>query len=123
MPRAEFDAVFGDWVRSHARSNLPFLARLDGVAVGMAWLALIDRIPGPDRWLRRAGLVQSVFVRDEHRNHGVGAGLMDAVKAAAADERLDYLMVHPSERSFDFYRRHGFADANGTLELNIAVRR
>lgn len=123
MERAEFAAAFAAWAAAHADTNVPFLAHVDDGAVGMAWLALVERIPGPERWQRRAGLVQSVYVLPNHRDRGVGAALMSVVTVEAKRFGLDYLMVHPSERSFPFYRRHGFANAAGTLELELAGRR
>jgi hypothetical protein len=33
---------------------------------------------------------------------------------------LDYLMVHPSTKFFDFYRRLGFNGAEKALELRFA---
>jgi GNAT superfamily N-acetyltransferase len=123
MGRAAFDSAFAQWIAEHAETNLPFLARVDNRAVGMAWLGVVERIPGPDRWPRRAGLVQSVYVRPQYRDRGIGAALMQVVTTEARRLGLDYLMVHPSERSFSFYRRHGFDDAVGTLELELAGRR
>jgi GNAT superfamily N-acetyltransferase len=123
MERGAFDTAFAEWVAAHTHTNVPFIAHVDLVAVGMAWLALVERIPGPDRWQRRAGLVQSVYVLPEHRDRGIGAALLNLVTTEARRLGLDYLMVHPSERSFPFYRRHGFADAAGTLQLELAGRR
>jgi hypothetical protein len=33
---------------------------------------------------------------------------------------LDYVMVHPSTQSFEFYRRAGFAAAQRALELRFS---
>jgi hypothetical protein len=44
---------------------------------------------------------------------------MELVLAYARDLFLDYVAVHPSERSFPLYRRLGFTDTDGVLELRL----
>jgi GNAT superfamily N-acetyltransferase len=120
LDRPEFEGQFAEWVEGHRDSHLAWLAVDDaGDAVGMAWLAIVDRVPGPGVGLRRAGIVQSVFVRQLRRDHGVGGLLLDHVIACAREMHLDYLTVHPSERSFPLYRRAGFREWNGVLELDL----
>jgi GNAT superfamily N-acetyltransferase len=120
MDAGGFAEAFAAWLRSHKASHLAFLAVTgDGEPVGMAFLAVVERIPGPDRWERRSGNVQSVYVRPRHRGHGTGTLLCGAVIAEARRLGLDYLVVHPSRRSFPVYRRLGFAEREGALELDL----
>lgn len=112
----EFSSRFAQWWRARQDRHLAFLAEVDGVAAGTMWLAVIDRMPGPGVWERRAGLVQNAYVVPEHRGRGVGTALLDALHARAGELGLDYLSVHPSERSFGFYRRGGYAETSDVLE-------
>jgi GNAT superfamily N-acetyltransferase len=76
----------------------------------MAWLLLAERVPGndsPDRWF---GDVQSVMVREEHRNNGIGAALMTAILAEARTRGLLHLTVHSHRRAVEFYLRNGFSN-------------
>jgi GNAT superfamily N-acetyltransferase len=99
---------FTSWMAAHASTHLPFVA-LDGAGViGVAWLALADRVPGPERRLRRCGDVQSVYVRPDRRDHGVGAALMAAVLAEARRLGLEHVTVHSSVRAVPMYERAGF---------------
>lgn len=116
----EFTVAFAEWVDRHRGSHLAWLAEQDGEAIGMAWLAITDGVPGPQVWDRPAGVVQSVYVTASRRNSGVGAALVNAVVSGAAKMGLRYLEVHPSERSFPFYRRLGFSNAKRTLRLGLA---
>ncbi len=113
----DFRTRFAQWWLARADRHLAFLAEVDGVAAGTMWLAIIDRVPGPGRWERRAGLVQNAYVVPELRDKGVGTALLTALLAEAAQLGLDYLGVHPSERSYGFYRRGGFTDSSKVLEL------
>ena len=122
MGPAEFTGAFAEWVGQHRASHLAWVAEVDQMPVGMAWLAILDRIPGPEVWERRSGSIQSVYVRPERRDQGIGAALVAAAIDEAVQRGLDYLVVHPSERSFPLYRRAGFIDHAGVLELRLHPR-
>lgn len=115
----EFESQLRAWLRLHRDTHRGYLATHEDIAVGCAWLCVIDRIPGPGAFVRRSGALQSVYVRPTHRNVGVGTELVRFVVSEARDMKLDYLGVHPSERSFAFYRRLGFVAADGALELRF----
>jgi ribosomal protein S18 acetylase RimI-like enzyme len=119
---ATFHGAFATWMRQHETSHVPFLAQTGPSPVGMAWVALVERVPGPSRWLRRAAYIQSVYVVPEGRSRGIGAQLLQAAIGHARSEQLDYLAVHPSERSFSLYRRLGFAETPRVLELELEGR-
>jgi len=118
-PDLVFVERFAAWWAAQARTHVAFLA-LDGeVPVGMAWLAIVERVPDVARPVRRSGLVQSVFVVPGRRAAGVGERLMVALVDRAREESLDYLLVHPTARSVRFYERLGFA---GSDRLTLALR-
>jgi GNAT superfamily N-acetyltransferase len=119
---AQFTSELASWWATRSRSHLAFLALAGAVPVGMAWLAIIDRVPGPAQSLRRAGGLQSVYVRSAERGRGIGARLVEAAVVAAAENGLDYVSVHPSAPSFSLYRRAGFAETGGVLELDLTER-
>jgi len=106
--RAEFVASFSAWLVEHLPTHLPFVAELDGAVVGMAWLAVAERVPSVDRRYRRFGDVQSVYVVPELRNSGIGAALLREVLAEARRLGLEHVTVHSSDRAVPFYERVGF---------------
>lgn len=101
-------AAFAGWVTAHADTHLPFVAEVDGAVVGSAWLHVAERVPGHESPDRRYGDVQSVMVREEHRNRGIGAALMAAILAEARHRGLEHVTVHSGRRAVDFYLRNGF---------------
>jgi GNAT superfamily N-acetyltransferase len=115
----QFMSKFRAWYETHRSTHAGYLAVLDGDAIGCAWLYTIDRVPGPERFIRRAGMLQSVYVVPPLRNQGVGDGLIRHIIVDSKKRELDYLMVHPSSASFSFYRRLGFAESNRVLELRF----
>ena len=120
-PSAEaYAAALAEWFAAHRASHVAYLAREGGVAIGEAWRATVDRVPGVANPRRYSAFVQAVYVAPEHRGRGVGAALVGRLVEEARDEGFDYLVVHPSRRSFAFYRRLGFADADRALELRFS---
>ena len=103
----------------HHQTHLPFVVELDGSAVGMAWLVIIERVPGPEQWTRLSGAIQSVYVLADHRNAGLGSVLIGELIDGARRNGLEYLSVHPSPRSFPFYRRLGFGGEGSLLFLAL----
>jgi GNAT superfamily N-acetyltransferase len=114
-----FESGFLAWYADHRNTHLGYLAFVDEVPIGCAWLFVVDRIPGPGRFVRRSGMLQSVYVAPELRSAGIGAQLVEFVINEAKAMELDYLMVHPSPKSFDFYRGLGFIESGKVLELRF----
>jgi GNAT superfamily N-acetyltransferase len=119
----EFVEAFTRWTEQHAATHFGFLASIDEERVGIVFLVLLDRVPGPGRWHRTAGALQSLYVTPPRRGGGIGARLCQEVISTARELQLDYLMVHPSNRSFPLYRRLGFAPSERRLELDLRAER
>lgn len=101
-------AAYADWVAAHAGTHLPFVAEVDGYVAGAAWLLVAERVPRGESLLRQYGDIQSVMVREEYRNQGIGAALMAAILAEARTRDLSHVTVHSGRRAVDFYLRNGF---------------
>jgi GNAT superfamily N-acetyltransferase len=102
-------AAYAGWVAAHAETHLPFVAEIDGYVVGAAWLLVAERVPGNESLDRWYGDVQSVMVREEYRNQGIGGALMAAILAEARMRGLLHVTVHSGRRAVDFYLRNGFS--------------
>ena len=117
LDESSFESALSAWMEDRRATHVPFLALNDGRPIGMAWLALVDRVPGPEHFIRRSAYVQSVYVVAGMRSKGIGTALMTVLLDHARTLDLDYVAVHPTERSFTLYRRLGFSDTNRVLEL------
>jgi GNAT superfamily N-acetyltransferase len=102
-------AAFVGWTAAHVETHLPFVAEVDGSVVGSAWLHVAERVPGHESQNRWYGDVQSVMVRPEHRNQGIGSALMSAILAEAVRRELEHVTVHSGRRAVEFYLRNGFS--------------
>ncbi|MEV4517919.1 GNAT family N-acetyltransferase [Dactylosporangium sp. NPDC049525] len=101
--------AYAGWVAAHTETHLPFVAEIDGYVVGAAWLFVAERVPGNESLDRWYGDVQSVMVREEYRNRGIGGALMAAILTEARARGLLHVTVHSGRRAVDFYLRSGFS--------------
>ena len=97
-----------------------WVAEEDGRLVGCAWLQIVAKVPHPSRTLteRPIAYVTNMYVDPDHRNSGLGRGLLDRALEYAREREVDGVMLWPSERSRPFYERAGFGP--GWLWLDVA---
>lgn len=104
-----FEVDLAGWWAEHERSHIPFVARTSGSdVVGMAWLAVVPRVPRPGRLARLSADIQSVFVLPAERGKGIGAALVRAVTDHALRLGAEHVTVHSSEGAVTLYERLGF---------------
>ena len=97
-----------DWLAADGERRSTWLAELGDEAVGMASMLEYRRMPRADRPDSRWGYVSNMFVREDHRNRGIGSALLAAVVAAADERGYARLVLSPTAPAVPFYRRAGF---------------
>jgi len=107
LSRAEFISRFVAWATAHSATHQCFVAEVDGSVVGMAWLAVCDRVPSPRAMNRESADLQSVYVLPEFRGQRIGARLIEAVVDAASKRGAERLTVHSSPGAIGSYARAG----------------
>jgi GNAT superfamily N-acetyltransferase len=112
-----FAAELAQWWSAHQDSHLAFVARLlRPEIVGMAWVAIVPRVPRPGATTRLSADVQSVFVVPEHRGRGVGSALVDAAAEHAARLGALRVTVHSGRKAVPVYERLGFQSCRQLLQ-------
>jgi GNAT superfamily N-acetyltransferase len=105
----DFRTLLGDWMARQGEASVCVLAVLGEELVGMAWLAVFDRVPNPGDEHRLSGDVQSVFVLPEHRGRGIGRLLIEAICETADGRGIRTLTVQSGHEAVPFYERLGFS--------------
>lgn len=109
-------SILREWMSGLGDRVICAVAQSEESLVGVAWLVLYDRVPGPLAGERLTGDVQSVFVRESHRNAGLGSRLVELLLAHVADRPVGTITVHANDRARGFYRRLGFNGSELLLE-------
>jgi GNAT superfamily N-acetyltransferase len=112
-----FAADLAEWWTTHGGSHLAFVARLERPElVGMAWLALVPRVPRPGVTSRLSADIQSVFVHPEQRGRGIGSALVEAATQHAVHLGSLHVTVHSGSRAVPVYERLGFKSSPQLLQ-------
>jgi GNAT superfamily N-acetyltransferase len=110
----QFAADLAGWMETQGERSACQVAELDGALVGMAWLAVFERVPNPGDAVRLSGDVQSVFVVPEHQGRGIGLRLMQSLCAVADHLGVRKLTLDSRDSVMPFYERLGFR-SQGTM--------
>jgi GNAT superfamily N-acetyltransferase len=116
-PVESFAVDLATWWTDHDDSHLAFVARLAPTqVVGMAWLALVPRVPRPGDCTRRSADIQSLFVVPDERGRGIGSELVRAASEHALRLGAGRVTVHSGRRAVPVYERLGFASSAQLLQ-------
>ena len=112
-----FTTDLSRWWTAHHESHIVFVARLDDMEMaGVAWIALLPRVPRPGSMQRMSADIQSVFVAPQHRGRGIGSELVDAAIEHAWRSGAMRVTVHSSSRAIPMYERLGFESSRHLLQ-------
>jgi GNAT superfamily N-acetyltransferase len=122
LTREDFVASMVAFVVANEATHHRVVADRNGVIVGMAWLAVLPRVPSPRATDRASGDVQCVYVVPEERNSQVGSSILAATFEKARTLGLEHLTVHSSSESIHLYERAGFTVSPRALFADFAER-
>ncbi|MET9757960.1 GNAT family N-acetyltransferase [Streptomyces sp. NPDC006372] len=118
--REDFVRHFTGWAEENAGSHRCTVLVRDDVVIGMAWLAVVRRVPTPRAPRRASGDLQCVYVVPGARDAGLGGRLIEAVLDGARELGLERVTVHSSPRAIPAYARHGFQESPRLLQAHVA---
>lgn len=98
-----------------------WVAMDDATLVAHICIQRIKKMPKPHQLFAKYGYITNVYTRPAYRSRGIGAELMQHVFAWAKAERLDTLILWPSEKALPFYQRAGFNPDNTILEYMLKI--
>ncbi|HET8595510.1 MAG TPA: GNAT family N-acetyltransferase [Intrasporangium sp.] len=115
-----FASDLADWWGRRGDTHQAFIARAPGrELVGMAWVAVVPRVPRPGAVNRISADIQTVFVLPDYRGQGIGSALVQAVASYAKGLGALHVTVHSSPRAVPVYERLGFASSRELLQRQV----
>jgi GNAT superfamily N-acetyltransferase len=96
-----------------------WIAEYDDEIISHIFVYRVPKIPEPSNLDDSFGYVTNVYTKPAYRNQGIGSLLMAAVKKWSLTQRMELLIVWPSQRSIPFYKRAGFLSADNFLQCTI----
>jgi GNAT superfamily N-acetyltransferase len=117
--KVQFVADFSAATVNRDPNTLHFVAESESRIVGAMTVRKVEKIPAPDRLVGFWGYLTNCYVLPDFRDSGCGSGLLDFVLAWATQEKLELLVMWPSDRAYPFYERKGFTRPADPLVLNL----
>lgn len=96
-----------------------WIAECQQTTVGNVWAQLVEKIPNPLAESEHFVYLTNFYVREEHRNKGVGSMLLSAALAWSKSKNAHTVILWPTERSKPFYSRNGFSHTDKLMQLVI----
>lgn len=111
-----FASDLANWWQTRS-THLALVAR-DGeqAIVGMAWVAMVPRVPRPGSTSRHSADIQTVFVLPEHRGQGLGSALVQAAVHHAAGAGAARVTVQSGRTAVPMYERLGLRSSDRLLQ-------
>lgn len=97
-----------------------WVAATERQLLGNIYIQPVHKVPRPGSFNRKYGYVTNVYMEPAARGIGIGSRLLQHVIAWAREERLEFLVLWPSEESANYYARAGFHPSPDALELHLA---
>lgn len=94
-----------------------WVAEDKGEIVSQLYIRKIRKVPKPKKSIVEFGLVTNVYTKPSVRGNGIGKLLLEYVKEWALENRLEFLILWPSEKAVSFYEREGFKQNGEIMEL------
>jgi GNAT superfamily N-acetyltransferase len=118
---AEFRRGFSDFLRGALASSnwVVWVAESEQRLIANIYVQIIHKVPRPGRFGNRYGYMTNVYAEPEVRGQGIGSRLLKNVIEWARGQRLEFLIVWPSEESVAYYERAGFRQSPDALELHF----
>ena len=91
----------------------------DGQIVAQLVVQLVPLVPRPCRAQDVLGLITDNYTSPEYRSRGIGRVLLERATHWARDKDLELLVVWPSDRAADWYKRNGFQPDEAVLARRL----
>lgn len=96
-----------------------FVLEENGAIVSSMFVAMIPKVPKPNRNTESIAYLTNVYTLKEYRNKKRGAELLGYVKEYLRNQKCELIIVWPSDNSTGWYSRNGFCQENEVFECAL----
>lgn len=97
-----------------------WVSEVDGNVIAHTFVHVVEKVPRPGHESYAPfGYVTNACTLPDYRDKGIGTRLLQEIRRWSTENRLDFLIVWPSERSVRFYSRNGFSPCKEAMELPV----
>jgi predicted GNAT family N-acyltransferase len=89
----------------------------ENAIMGALWLQLIKKIPNPTSETEFLAYITNVFVKETARGRGLASTLLKTALAFCEEQKVQTVILWPTEKSRPLYERHGFGIRPDVFEL------
>jgi GNAT superfamily N-acetyltransferase len=100
-------------------SWLLWVAEQDGRIIANVSIFIVDNIPTPTKRINKWGYLTNTYTHKEFRGKGIGSKLTNFAVSEAKSLKIETIIVWPSEKSTEFYKRIGFGESTKIMELGF----
>ena len=120
VTKKQFMHDFVAWMIATPLTDLVhWVAEQDDQIIGVVSVRVVPMMPSPENLNDRFGYVTNTYVLPQHRNKGIGTSLLSEVRTWALREKLELLVVWPSDRAYALYERAGYLRYSDPVVLKL----
>lgn len=97
-------------------SHIAIVAVVGGLDVGCGAICLSEELPSPDNPSGRCAYLMNIYVRAEHRGHGIGHAIVRWLVAKARELGCDKIYLETTDCARSLYQSIGFEDLHGIMK-------
>lgn len=97
-------------------SHIAIVAVTDGADVGCGALCLSEELPSPDNPSGRCAYLMNIYVRRQHRGHGIGHTIVRWLVAKARELGCDKIYLETTDSIRSLYHNIGFEELHGFMK-------
>lgn len=96
--------------------HIAIVAEIAGTGVGCGAICLSEELPSPDNPSGKCAYLMNIYVREEHRGHGVGHVMVRWLVDKAKDLGCDKIYLETTDCARPLYNSIGFENLPGMMK-------
>lgn len=97
-------------------SHIAIVAVVGGLDVGCGAICLSEELPSPDNPSGRCAYLMNIYVRAEHRGHGIGHAIVRWLVTKARELGCDKIYLETTDGARSLYKSIGFEELHGIMK-------